>query len=56
VSFALTGPAAALLGAQTTLVVGGITAALVTISFLFVPGVRDTEHDGSMQDARLVQE
>ena len=54
VSFALTGPAAALLGAQTTLVVGGVTAALVTISFLFVPGVRDTERDGSMQDARAV--
>ncbi|MGH3011954.1 MAG: MFS transporter [Gaiellaceae bacterium] len=56
VSFALTGPVSALLGAQTTLVAGGITAALVTIAFLFVPGVRDTERDGSMQDIRAVPE
>jgi MFS family permease len=56
VSFALTGPVSALLGAQTTLVVGGITAAVVTIAFLFVPGVRDTERDGSLRHVRTVQE
>jgi MFS family permease len=56
VSFALTGPVSALLGAQTTLVAGGITAALVTIAFLFVPGVRDTERDGSMRDIRAIPE
>jgi MFS family permease len=52
VSFALTGPVSAALGAQTTLVVAGIAAALVTIAFLFVPGVRDTERDGSLQDVK----
>jgi Transmembrane secretion effector len=52
VSFALTGPVSAALGAQTTLVVAGIVAALVTIGFLFVPGVRDTERDGSLQDVK----
>jgi hypothetical protein len=56
VSFALTGPVSALLGAQTTLVVGGITAAAVTIAFLFVPGVRDTERDGSLQEVRVAPE
>jgi MFS family permease len=56
VSFALTGPVSALLGAQTTLVVGGIAAAVVTIAFLFVPGVRDTERDGSLRHVRTVQE
>ena len=52
VSFALTGPVSAALGAQTTLVVGGIAAAVATIVFLFVPGVRDTERDDSLQDVR----
>ena len=49
ISFALTGPVSHALGAQSTLVVAGIAAALATIAFLFVPGVRDTERDGSLQ-------
>lgn len=53
VSFALTGPVSHALGAQTTLVVAGVAAAVATIAFLFVPGVRDTERDGSLQDLRL---
>jgi MFS family permease len=52
VSFALTGPMSAVLGAQTTLVVAGIVAALVTVVFLFVPGVRDTERDGSLAEVK----
>ena len=51
-SFALTGPVSAALGAQTTLVVAGLVAGFVTIAFLFVPGVRDTERDGSLQDVK----
>jgi MFS family permease len=39
-SFALTGPVSALLGAQTTLVLAGIAGAAVTIGGLAVPGVR----------------
>jgi len=52
VSFALTGPVSAGLGAQTTLVVAGLAAAGVTMAFLFVPGVRDTERDDSLKEAR----
>jgi hypothetical protein len=52
VSFALTGPVSAGLGAQTTLVAAGVAAAFATIVFLFIPGVRDTERDGSMKDVR----
>jgi DHA3 family tetracycline resistance protein-like MFS transporter len=43
VSFALTGPVSAALGVQTTLVAGGLVACAVTLAFLLVPGVRDTE-------------
>jgi Transmembrane secretion effector len=52
VSFALTGPVSAGLGAQTTLVVAGIVATAVTFAFLLVPGVRDTERDDSLAEAR----
>jgi Transmembrane secretion effector len=52
ISFALTGPVSHALGAQATLVAAGIAAALATIVFLFVPGVRDTERDGSLADVK----
>jgi Transmembrane secretion effector len=52
ISFALTGPVSAGLGAQTTLVVAGIAATAATFAFLFVPGVRDTERDNSLEEAR----
>ena len=52
ISFALTGPVSAGLGAQTTLVVAGIAASVTMIGFLFVPGVRNTERDNSLRDAR----
>lgn len=52
ISFALTGPVSAGLGAQTTLVAAGFAAAAVTFAFLFVPGVRDTERDDSLEEAR----
>jgi DHA3 family tetracycline resistance protein-like MFS transporter len=42
-SFALTGPVSALVGAQTTLVLAGLTGAVVTIGGLVVPGVRAVE-------------
>jgi len=48
-SFAIVGPAAAAFGVDTTLVVSGVAGALVTIAFLFVPGARDPERDGSLQ-------
>jgi DHA3 family tetracycline resistance protein-like MFS transporter len=43
VSFALTGPAAAAVGARTTLAAAGIAGAAVTLAALFLPGMRDVE-------------
>ncbi len=48
VSFALTGPAAALLGPGTTMVAGGLIGAVLMGALLFVPGVRDPERVGAM--------
>ena len=42
-SFALTGPVAGVLGARTTLVVAGLLGGVVTIAFLFLPGMRAVE-------------
>ena len=42
-SFALTGPVSALVGAQNTLVLAGVAGAVVTFGALFVPGVRNVE-------------
>ncbi|HET7429306.1 MAG TPA: MFS transporter [Gaiellales bacterium] len=42
-SFAITGPAAEALGAQTMLVIAGTAGAAVTLSALFLPGMRDVE-------------
>jgi MFS family permease len=49
VSYALTGPIAAWLGARTTLVVAGVLGAVATISFLFLPGMRRTERVGTAE-------
>jgi MFS family permease len=45
ISFALTGPIAEAIGAQTTLIGAGICGAAITIAFLFLPGMRDTERE-----------
>ncbi len=44
-SFALTGPVAAAIGARETLVWAGILGGVVTLAALFVPGMRATERD-----------
>ena len=43
VSYALTGPVAALLGTRTTLVAAGLLGGAITLSFLLLPGMRVTE-------------
>jgi DHA3 family tetracycline resistance protein-like MFS transporter len=43
VSFALTGPVAAALGARETLVAAGVLGAGIVSAFLFLPGMRDLE-------------
>jgi len=45
VSFALTGPVAAAIGAETTLIVGGVVGAILMGALLFAPGVRDPERE-----------
>jgi MFS family permease len=52
-SFALTGWVAEHVGVEATLTWGGALAALVTIAFLFLPGMRDTERDGSLAGLTL---
>lgn len=47
-SFALTGPIADALGAQATLVGAGLLGVPVTVAFLFLPGMRDSERDGTI--------
>ena len=48
-SFALTGPVSAIMGAQGTLVVAGLAGAAVTLGGLFVPGVRDVEREPALR-------
>jgi hypothetical protein len=49
-SFAITAPLAALIGARGTFLVAGVLGASLTFAFLFLPGVRDvvTRPDGSI--------
>ncbi|HZD17066.1 MAG TPA: MFS transporter [Actinomycetota bacterium] len=51
-SFAVVGPAADAFGADATLVVAGVVGAAVTFAFLFYPGARQPELDGSIMAAR----
>ena len=44
-SFALTAPAVALLGARTTLIAAGVIGAVVTASALLLPGMLDLDRD-----------
>jgi MFS family permease len=51
VSFALTGPIAAALGARETLVLAGSLGAVALVSFLFVPGMRAIEREAAYDPA-----
>jgi MFS family permease len=46
-SYALTGPVAEAIGARATLVWAGVIGSTVTFAFLFLPGMRDIERQGS---------
>jgi MFS family permease len=48
VSFALTAPVAALIGAKATLVGAGVVGGVVTFCFLFLPGMRAVERSGAV--------
>jgi len=47
ISFALTGPVAAAVGTQATLIGAGVLGVPITIAFVFLPGMRDTERTGA---------
>jgi DHA3 family tetracycline resistance protein-like MFS transporter len=46
ISFAITGPVAAAIGARATLVGAGVLGAAVTLAALFLPGMRRIEEEG----------
>ena len=50
-SFALTAPVAALIGAQATLVLAAAIGGVVTLGALFLPGMRDIEGEAARYDA-----
>jgi hypothetical protein len=52
-SFALTGPIADAIGSEATLLGAGILGAPATILFLFLPGMRDSERDGSIHPHKV---
>ena len=52
-SYAFTGPVAEAFGARTTLVAAGLLGGLVTISFLFLPGMRSIERSGLLAGTDL---
>jgi hypothetical protein len=49
-SFAIVGPLAAAIGARATLIAAGVLGASVTLVFMLIPGARDPERDGSLDD------
>jgi DHA3 family tetracycline resistance protein-like MFS transporter len=51
-SFAVVGPAADAFGVDATLIAAGVLGAAVTIAFMFYPGARGPERDGSIDAVR----
>ncbi|HSL10329.1 MAG TPA: MFS transporter [Actinomycetota bacterium] len=49
-SFAAVGPLAGAIGADATLILAGLVGGGVTLLFMFIPGARRPEHDGSLRD------
>jgi MFS family permease len=49
-SFAIVGPLADVIGVRTTLIAAGVVGASVTLAFMFIPGARGPERDGSLDD------
>jgi len=49
-SFAIVGPLASTIGADTTLVIAGVLGAIATLGFMCIPGARDPERDGSLDE------
>jgi hypothetical protein len=56
ISFAIVGPPAATFGAQTTMIWAGLLGEAVTLGFMFIPGAREPERDGSLASPEPVAE
>ena len=56
VSFIATGPVAERIGVDTTLLLAGIIGSALTFVFLLLPGIRDTEQDGTFNDPEIEAE
>lgn len=50
ISFAIVGPVAAAVGVRETLIGAGIVGAMITTAFLFLPGMRDLERHGRLEE------
>jgi hypothetical protein len=48
VSFLVVGPLAAAIGADAVLIAAGVLGAAATVVFMFMPGARAPERDGSL--------
>jgi MFS family permease len=51
-SFAVVGPAADAFGVDATLIAAGVLGAAIVFAFMFYPGARDPERDGSVEAIR----
>jgi MFS family permease len=51
-SFAVVGPAADVFGVDATLIAAGVLGGAITLAFMFYPGARGPEQDGSIEAAR----
>jgi hypothetical protein len=49
-SFAAVGPVAESIGADATLIAAGLVGGSVTLAFMFLPGARGPERDGSLRE------
>jgi len=55
-SFALIGPTSDAIGVDATLIVAGVLGAAITFAFMFYPGAREPERDGSIEAIRASAE
>jgi hypothetical protein len=55
-SFAVVGPAADAFGVDATLIAAGVLGAIITFAFMFYPGARGPERDGSIEAIRAETE
>jgi MFS family permease len=55
VSYALTGPIAEAVGVRETMIGAGVLGAVLTLAFLFLPGMRDSERDESPRPTGAAQ-